>query len=398
MHADSRPNVIPTPDTFRILALAPNTWHGPWMNRQQLLSRVARTHRVFYSTGPLSVWDRHGRVWQDTSVFPAVDTHDGVSVETPGRFPPRWPRLPGWDRFAIRHAAKRWQKRLDNLEGGSRVVYVFHPKFYPYVRHLEFESLIYHAYDLYRATPGWNAELESWEHQLLVDADTVIASSNFVAEEFRKHRGENVHFLPNGVDFETFSLEYTSLPPDLQAVPEPRIGYIGRINRKVDLPLIVELAQSNPDLNFVLIGPFVNLDDTTREAAGRLKELSNVHCLGEKTRAELPRYLAGLDVGLLCYRTGSDVWTKGIYPLKLHEYLARGLPIVSADVPSVREFADTVRIVDGAEGWNEALQWALGGHPAGERERRQDIARNNSWEIRSAELQRLIHQSLHATR
>jgi hypothetical protein len=46
----------------RLLALAPNSWDGQWMNRQQILSRLGAHHDVLYSTGAWSVWDRAARL------------------------------------------------------------------------------------------------------------------------------------------------------------------------------------------------------------------------------------------------------------------------------------------------------------------------------------------------
>ena len=43
-------------DAFRVLALAPNDWDGPWMNRQHLLSRLSADHAIVYSTGVWESW------------------------------------------------------------------------------------------------------------------------------------------------------------------------------------------------------------------------------------------------------------------------------------------------------------------------------------------------------
>ena len=60
----------------------------------------------------------------------------------------------------------------------------------------------------------------------------------------------------------------------------------------------------------------------------------------------------------MCYRLSDDLWVEGIYPLKLHEYLAAGRPIVSADVPSIRPFADVVAIARDAVSGNAHLSRA----------------------------------------
>ena len=42
-----------------IIAFDINPWQGPWMNRQQLLSRLAqRGWNIVYSKGQCTLWDR----------------------------------------------------------------------------------------------------------------------------------------------------------------------------------------------------------------------------------------------------------------------------------------------------------------------------------------------------
>ena len=59
-----------------------------------------------------------------------------------------------------------------------------------------------------------------------------------------------------------------------------------------------------------------------------LEEQPNVHFLGAKTPEELVGYPAHFDACIMPYRM--DDYTKYIYPLKLHEYLASGRPVVAS--------------------------------------------------------------------
>jgi hypothetical protein len=88
-------------------------------------------------------------------------------------------------------------------------------------------------------------------------------------------------------------------------------------------------------------------------------------------------------VGLLCYRT-SGAWTEGIYPLKLHEYLACGLPVVSSDFPAVRDFPQVVRIARDPQDWQRRIEESLAGNGPDTVADRVAIARANSWDQRAA--------------
>src|SRR5207248_11452063 len=66
------------------------------------------------------------------------------------------------------------------------------------------------------------------------------------------------------------------------------------------------------------------------------REYGNVDLLGERSHEEVPRYIKAFDVGLVPYRL-SD-YTGSVYPVKLNEYLAMGIPVVATDLPEIRRF------------------------------------------------------------
>jgi glycosyltransferase involved in cell wall biosynthesis len=356
------------------------------MNRQQILSRLGAKYAIVYSTGPLSLWDRSSEAWQSAPVFPTTMSCAGVLLDVPGKFPFRWPRVPAIDYVTIRLAAIRWNRLLRQLSDSSdrcvKVAYVFHPSFWPFIRHLNIDRLIYHAYDQYSKTPGWAEELQQYEINILSRADVVFASSRITAEYLEKLGQRPVHFLPNGVDYEHFSSPGKNVPADLANVPEPRAGYVGRISRKVDVRLIVRLANRRPNVHFVIIGPVVDLDASAEDSIAEAKELKNIYFLGPKHADELPDYLAHLDVGLLCYKIDDGLWTTSIYPLKLHEYLASGLPVVSADIPSVRDYPNVVWIATDEESWLEKIDKSIAGCGPGDVAMRMKVASENTWDKR----------------
>jgi glycosyltransferase involved in cell wall biosynthesis len=198
--------------------------------------------------------------------------------------------------------------------------------------------------------------------------------------------------IENAADYQAFAVDPPALrePADLAAVPRPRIGYTGALNRKVDFPLLVSIASRHPLWQIVLVGALGNLDAETTAAVSTLRQLSNVHFLGFKDHRELPQYVGHMDVNLLAYRLAPHLWTQGIYPLKLHEYLAAGRPVVSADLPSVRPFAEVVHVVRESGGWETAIAAALDGHGTGSVESRRAVARNNGWDARALALERWL--------
>lgn len=375
---------------LRLIALAPNPWQGQWVNRQHLLSRLARKHRVVYSTGAWSIWDRQSPEWRRASVFGRVQPCDGVSVEEAPRLLLRWPKWRRFDQLVVRLHAARLRAIAQRAGQPPTVAFLFHPAFLPYADFLAADLLAYHAYDLFEATPGWSPELEDAEVALLRAADLVTAASESIALRLREKVARDVKVLPNGVDFDAFDFQAAGtspIPPDLAAIPGPRLGYVGSLHPQVDYGLVAALAESRPQWNFVLIGGSPAVRDARAEGEiERCRRLPNVRFLGEKHRDEVPRYLWNMDVNLMLYRVSDRTWIKAGYPLKLHEYLAAGRPVVSADLPAVREFASVVRIATDFGDWLRGIEEALLAGGVGTSLQRRAVAARNSWDARVASL------------
>jgi len=371
---------------LQILALAPNLWDSQWMNRQQLLSRLGSKHVVLYSAGPISRYRPAGV--EEPRWAPRRVSRGAVKVDLLPSWMSRALRRPAVSSFLRARIAARWRSLLDREGDGPLVAWCFHPKFWPFIPHLSPDRLIYHAYDLYHRQTRWTSELADMQQRFLDRADLVVASSAPIAEYLTEQSGRDVLVIENAADFDAFAVNAADPEPaDLAAVPHPRIGYAGTLNAKVDFALLAQLAARRPHWHLVLIGSVGRLDDETAAAIEQLRRLPNAHFLGFKPHTDLPRYVAAMDVNLLAYRISADLWTEGIYPLKLHEYLAAGAPVIGADLPSVRPFADVVKIIDRTADWEPAIAAALEGRGVGTRDTRRAVARENSWDARVSQLE-----------
>jgi glycosyltransferase involved in cell wall biosynthesis len=372
----------------RIVGLAPNAWDGQWVNRQHLLSRLARRHDVLYSTGAWSIWQRNWPEFRRSPMLGCIVRRDEVYVDHPPRYLLGWPRFKAWDRAVHALHARRLRRWLRGKEGTQTIAMVFHPGFVPFLEHLRPQKVAYHAYDLFRATPGWTARLRALERQLLETADLVTTVSDDIAECLRSDVQRDVKVLPNGVDFELFSGFSDDVPADLARIPRPRLGYVGSLHPQIDFSLVAEMAERRDDWHWVFVGARSPINDSAaQDSIARCQRLPNVHFLGEKDRSEVPAYVSRMDVNLMLYRTDTESWVNVGYPLKLHEYLATGVPVVSSDVRVVRQFDRVVRIAAGVDDWMAAIFEALESGGRGSPESRRTVARQNTWDARAAQLE-----------
>ena len=112
-----------------------------------------------------------------------------------------------------------------------------------------------------------------------------------------------------------------------------------------------------------------------------LERLPNVHLLGRKPYASLPAYCKGFDVALMPFRINE--LTLNANPLKVREYLAAGLQVVSTAIPEV-ETLGLCRIGRDPDSFVREVEAALA--DPGPSTRRSDAVRSESWESRLEEI------------
>ena len=117
--------------------------------------------------------------------------------------------------------------------------------------------------------------------------------------------------------------------------------------------------------------------------------MPNIHRLGRKPYAELPAYCKGFDVALNPFAINE--LTLAANPLKVREYLAAGLPVVSTDIPEVRVLDDVLAGTNHDDFINK-LETALK-HPKPRHDVSDAIA-HESWEAKVEELRELFCETI----
>ena len=121
-----------------------------------------------------------------------------------------------------------------------------------------------------------------------------------------------------------------------------------------------------------------------------------MHLLGARPHAHLPAYIKGFDVGLIPYRRSE--YTAHVYPTKLNEYLAMGIPVVATDLEEIRRFTAThgavVGMASAPDQFVDSVRKALVPSSPADVRRRVQIAQDNSWATRIEEMWRLVETVL----
>jgi len=154
-------------------------------------------------------------------------------------------------------------------------------------------------------------------------------------------------------------------------------------------PLLLELTAAHPDWSFVFVGERKG-SHNIEELLDQMAQRPNVHFLGGKPTEGLGAYPQHLDVCIMPYRL--DDYTKYIYPLKLHEYLAGGRPVVSTPICSVIAFSDVLATASSPEDWSKAIQNALSESENTPEKvaQRQKIAQQHDWDVLAERVAQVI--------
>ena len=382
----------------RLFAFDTNPWFSNWMNRQHILSRLAaRGWPVVYSSGPMSVTEVRSMGVSTCPLRWHTRVDHNVTVPLPSALLPTSTRWSKWNALAYALHAHRLRSVLAAPQGSHDIAVLFNPEFFPMLEFLQPRRVVFHVRDAYREIPGWNTHQEANFLALQQRADLITVSSNKQIEVLQENLRSKARVLLNGADVDNVARCLSApCPTDLAAIAHPRMGYAGVISQKVDLALISALAQRQPTWQWVFVGPIPGGDggrmggsQAAYAAWTALLALANVHWLGAKSHEEVGRYMVHMDVNTMPYvvddRAGG--WARYAYPLKLHEYLAAGLPVVSADMVDVQRHRDVLELVDGVDAWEAALARALAGDAPGNATTRRAVAKANSWDGRVDDLE-----------
>ena len=240
--------------------------------------------------------------------------------------------------------------RLAGIRGAPAIGATI-PTAWPVVEPMARSSLIFNRSDLQSAFPEadgrWVAGLEA---ELLAHSDRVLYVSHELMARDRPVVGERAVFIDHGVDLGHLT-PAGPVQPEIAEIPGPRIGFFGGIDDYVvDLDLVAATARALPDAHIVLVG-----DATCPMDA--LTALPNIHWLGFHDYRDIPSMGRGFDVAIMPWL--DNEWIRFANPVKLKEYLALGLPVVTIAYPEVEDWRHVVRAAATADDFIAAVAEAL---------------------------------------
>lgn len=196
---------------------------------------------------------------------------------------------------------------------------------------------------IYDVTDDWLLAPLSTRHEARLRADDKLLIDNSGAvvvcsPDLVRTRGAHrvVDLIPNGVDVELFRTPQRR-PAELPA--SPVAVYVGTLHEeRVDVPLLVALAEARPDLAVVLVGPD-NLGTASHEV---LDTAPNILLIGPVPYDRVPAFLQHADVVVIPHQV--NPFTESLDPIKAYECMAAGRPTVATPVAGFRDLGAPVVI------------------------------------------------------
>ena len=263
---------------------------------------------------------------------------------------------------------------LLKAQGKKILVWCSWSKLYPLISRYRPDFVVYDYLDNF---PKW----EPYLHGMVEAADIVVTTARTLQNRMVEHYpGKPVCLAPYGCSLDRFQsgTEYP-VPPEFQEHSGPVILYSGAWADWVDTELVEETARAFPEAMVAIVGAEFN---TTVN-----KSISNLRYVGYRPFDALPAYLCHSTICIIPFRINPI--TIAANPIKAYEYLAAGKPVVSTDLPEVRNMPG-VQIGTTHTKFLEQVEKALkepAAHP------QEDVSKwleNQTWERRFEQIQKKL--------
>lgn len=260
------------------------------------------------------------------------------------------------------------------------LLWISNPKNYWLVNVIKYEKLIFRIPDDFLHMRAWPSSIKDIESELIDKADVIFVTSANLEDKVKK-RGKSAYGLKNGVDFNFFNKE-VEMPKEYIG-SENRIVYVGAIKEWFDKDLLKVAAAKLQNSNFFIIGkPQIDISD--------IEEYPNVYFLGPRDYKEIPRYLKCADVGIIPFKVNE--LTNAVNPLKLYEYCASGLQVVSTNLEEVKNINAPIYISNNTDEFCENIKTAMANDW---KEEIIKFAKDNSWEARFETLKEALYANIY---
>lgn len=384
-----------------IICIANTSWFGNYAKSTvQILERLARNNRVLFVEYPYTIKDIYATLKgkQQAPVkrmlglekrLQLIDTNVGSQVYNLV-IPPGIPvfflkneRL--FDLFfpvnvLIYKLTLKWAMRKIGFKNPIAIT-AYNPIFgLALLNKMGEKSHIYYCYDGVESV-FFGKRIFEIENRFSELVKAIITTSDYLKAEKVK-LNPNSFVVKNGVDFPVFKVFSKT---EVYGRERKRVGFIGSLDPRFDIDTVEYAVSKLQDFDFEFTGDMRN--ETLKS---RLRKFSNVKFFDPIKPNDVPELLATYDVGIIPYIVNEV--NKNIYPLKINEYLAVGVPVVMNAFADLPEFSGLVSVATDRDDFVRKLIAETEDDSGQLIRKRIDFASGNSWDARAESFGNIIEK------
>jgi glycosyltransferase involved in cell wall biosynthesis len=236
---------------------------------------------------------------------------------------------------------------------------------------------VYEVYDDYTIGFG-NGEHDEAANRMEQAILPVAQHVFFTSQPLRERKGATARassLVGNGVALEVFARYRLERSP---RAGRPAAGYLGNLSDFFDWALMEGVCTRMPEVDFHFHGT-VEIEKLGDSVAihDRLRNLPNVRFTGRVGREHGAAAINRYDALLIPFVVNDAM--HAVNPLKLWEYFATGLPVVSTPMDAIEDGAPALVVADGEDAWVAAIQAAIEDTDASARALRIARAQAHDW-------------------
>lgn len=227
---------------------------------------------------------------------------------------------------------------------------------------------VYRPTDLYSEMGG--DKFAQPEKKAIAKSHGIVATSTQVYDHIQTITNKPGLTVQNGVDYDLFDQITDEKKQD-------KCIYVGAVDFRFDLETAIILAQNNSDIEFDYYGPIsISLDSNLPQ---------NLHFYGAIDYQKIPKLLTKYKYSVI--PMNSHKANDGRSPMKLYEFLAAGLPVLSRKTRSIQyEIPPGVWLYDNnkfVQSKFTEMERSVRNYPIGDFKA---IAKKESWSIKAQQI------------
>jgi glycosyltransferase involved in cell wall biosynthesis len=238
-----------------------------------------------------------------------------------------------------------------------QLLYIDNIFFHFFINIVNCQKSIFRIMDEHHRFPGWNNNAKILAMDIARKCNALIYSAKGLEPYVSMLKPESSLFIPNGVDLSLFkNFKETKKNKRhylLKKIQDPIIIYSGMIDSRIDFQLLQETAIKNPNIYFVLAGPIENGIKSKYYP-------NNIIFIGPVPHNELPWLMDSAKAGIIPFDAKNKMERlRGIRPLKLFEYMAAGIPVITSRWPEIEMLDSPAWIYDSKDEFIQLVQRAV---------------------------------------